>query len=101
LELPPFEGRPFTREVEAATCADVVLALSLVVALAYDPDATTTFPATITAPKASLPPTVAPPSSSPAVSAQEAASAPAPAPEVATPELPLPPAPFGAAAGVA
>jgi hypothetical protein len=56
LELPPFEGRPFSREVEAPTCADVVLALSLVVALAYDPDATTTFSATITAPPAPEPP---------------------------------------------
>src|SRR4249920_705061 len=55
LELPPFEGRPFSREVEAPTCADVVLALSLVVALAYDPDATTTFPSTVTAPPGPAP----------------------------------------------
>jgi hypothetical protein len=60
LELPPFEGRPFTREVEAPTCADVVLALSLVVALAYDPDATTTFPSTVSAPPPAGAPVPAP-----------------------------------------
>src|SRR5438477_2320046 len=30
LELPPLDGHPFTRRVEAATCQEVVLALSLV-----------------------------------------------------------------------
>ncbi|HEX4340974.1 MAG TPA: hypothetical protein VH062_33930 [Polyangiaceae bacterium] len=68
LELPPVEGRPFSRQVEAASCNDVVLALSLVVALNYDPDATTTFPTVVTAPPVeapavapSPPPVVAPP----------------------------------------
>src|SRR5579871_4186983 len=67
LELPPFEGRPFSREVEAPTCADVVLALSLVVALAYDPDATTTFPSTVTAPPAPEAAPIPPPSPPPVV----------------------------------
>jgi len=93
LELAPFEGRPFSREVEAPTCGDVVLALSLVVALAYDPDATTTFPSTVTAPPAPAP----------------APTPPAPPPVVApaqTPESPLaetrPRASrYGGAAGIA
>src|SRR4051794_20330208 len=36
LELPPLDNRPFSRRVEARTCEEVVLALSLVLALAYD-----------------------------------------------------------------
>ena len=55
LDLPPMDGHPFSRRVEAASCPEVVLALSLVLALAYDPDATTTFPGTVTAPAEPLP----------------------------------------------
>jgi len=52
LELPPMEGgRPFSRQVAASSCGEVVLALSLVLALNYDPDATTTFPSIVTAPQ--------------------------------------------------
>lgn len=95
LELPPFEGRPFSRVVEAPTCADVVLALSLVLALAYDPDATTTFPSTVTAPP---PETPVPPPPPPVV------AAPPPAPPDEAPPETKPPASHrrhGAAAGFA
>jgi hypothetical protein len=83
LELPPMDGRPFSRRVEASTCGEVVLALSLVLALAYDPDAITTFPTVITAPSSQPPPTVA-----------------APSEVLAQPPPPAPPK-FGAAAGIA
>jgi hypothetical protein len=86
LELPPLDNRPFSRRVEARTCDEVVLALSLVLALAYDPEAISTFPAVVAAAPVSpqaLP--VSPP-------AQPLEPPPAPAP---------PPARFGAAAGIA
>lgn len=46
LELPatPEQSEPFVRQVRAASCEEVVLALSLVLALAYDPDAVQSFP---------------------------------------------------------
>jgi len=44
LELPaPDQSEPFVRQVRAASCEEVVLALSLVLALAYDPDAVQSF----------------------------------------------------------
>ena len=88
LERPPLDGHPGTRRVEAGTCQEVVLALSLVLALAYDPDAITTFPTTVTAPPGA-PIVVAP-----------APPYPPPEPPLA-PSLAEPPEPrFGAAAGV-
>jgi len=60
LEMPGADGKPFARRVEAATCGEVELALSLVLALAYDPDAITTFPES-TAPAPPPPPTPPPP----------------------------------------
>lgn len=79
LELPPFEGRPFSRQVEAPTCADVVLALSLVVALAYDSDATTIFTPPVAAPPEPEPPAPAP--SSPPIVAPPPPKVEPPAPE--------------------
>lgn len=70
LEMPGPESRPFERHVRASSCEEVVLALSLVLALAYDPDAVQVFPA--------LPPEGAP-------------SAPPPVP--AAPATPCPPPP--------
>lgn len=79
LALPDAAGQPFTRRVEASSCNEVVLALSLVLALAYDPDAMATFPA---------------PSAPSTPSAPEPALAPHPAePPAAPPELAPPPAP--------
>lgn len=49
LEMPGPEAQPFQRQVRASTCEEVVLALSLVLALAYDPDAVQTFPAAVPA----------------------------------------------------
>jgi len=43
LGVPTESAEPFVREVRAGTCDEVVLALSLVLALAYDPDARVTF----------------------------------------------------------
>jgi hypothetical protein len=56
--MPGADGQPFSRRVDAATCGEVELALSLVLALAYDPDAITTFPeaATVAPPPATPPP---------------------------------------------
>jgi hypothetical protein len=44
LEMPGPESRPFERHVRASSCEEIVLALSLVLALAYDPDAVQVFP---------------------------------------------------------
>jgi hypothetical protein len=44
LEMPGPESQSFERQVRASSCEEVVLALSLVLALAYDPDAMQTFP---------------------------------------------------------
>jgi hypothetical protein len=86
LELPPLDNRPFSRRVEARTCDEVVLALSLVLALAYDPEAITNFPAVSAAAPASP-------------------QAPRAAPPVLPPEAPpaaaAPPERFAAAAGIA
>ena len=86
LELPPLDNRPFSRRVEARTCDEVVLALSLVLALAYDPDAITTFPSVVTAPAG-------------AVAAVPAAPVAEPLPPAPAPVAP--PARSGAAAGIA
>jgi hypothetical protein len=53
LEMPGAESRPFERHVRASSCEEVVLALSLVLALAYDPDAVQIFPSA--APEAARP----------------------------------------------
>ena len=45
LGLPPVGGELFQRRVEARSCAEVVVALSLIVALAFDPDAASAVPA--------------------------------------------------------
>jgi hypothetical protein len=91
LELPPVDGRPFTRQVEAASCSDVVLALSLVVALSYDPDATTTFPTVVTAPPSEPAPPVQP---APVLVLPPPAAPPEPV------ESPRRMPPYGAAAGL-
>jgi hypothetical protein len=62
LEMPGPESRPFERHVRASSCEEVVLALSLVLALAYDPDAVQTFPAAL--PEA-VPPAPPPPPPAP------------------------------------
>jgi hypothetical protein len=74
LEMPDTEGKPFTRRVEAESCEGVALALSLVLALAYDPDAITNFPETPAAPAAPPPPRPFVPS------ARAPVAAPAPSP---------------------
>jgi hypothetical protein len=56
LALPDVQGQPFTRRVEAVSCGEVVLALSLVLALAYDPDAIATFDVPAAAPPEPAPP---------------------------------------------
>jgi hypothetical protein len=96
LELPPVDARPFTRRVDASSCEEVVLALSLVLALAYDPDAITTFAAEVTAPAAPVP--AAPVAAAPTFAQ---GSAPPPVSMEAAPSPPVPPARFGAAAGLA
>jgi len=86
LELPPLDNRPFSRRVEARTCDEVVLALSLVLALAYDPEAINTFPAvSAAAPVSPQAPPVAPPAQPPEPPVAAAA----------------PPERFAAAAGIA
>lgn len=54
------ESQPFVRRVRAQSCEEVVLALSLVLALAYDPDAVLVFPPVPQAPPPSKPPPVRP-----------------------------------------
>ncbi|HVU03806.1 MAG TPA: hypothetical protein VHE30_18735 [Polyangiaceae bacterium] len=80
LEMPGSDGHPFVRHVEATTCDEVSLALSLVLALAYDPDALTSFepaPAPAPAPPAPFQPVSPPP--------------PLPYPPPRPPETPPPP----------
>jgi hypothetical protein len=63
LEIPGKSG-PFVRRVEASSCEDVVVALSLVLALAYDPDALLMLPDRALPPPVvpvALPPPVPPP----------------------------------------
>ncbi|HEX7670162.1 MAG TPA: hypothetical protein VF395_11285 [Polyangiaceae bacterium] len=87
LEMPDEHGAPFVRRVEAESCDEVALALSLVLALAYDPDALVSFSAGPAAPLEV--PSPRPPS--------PLRYPPAPAPEPQT--LPLA-SPFGLATGV-
>ena len=63
LELPgpEPEGQSFVREVRASSCEEVVLALSLVLALAYDPDAVQTFSQPAPPPPVAEPPPAPPP----------------------------------------
>ena len=89
LDMPGESGRPFQRTVESPSCREVVVALSLVVALAFDPDALVALPETLPAepaPAAPPPPAPAPP------------PPPAPAPESRPTPPDEPPARFGAGA---
>lgn len=88
LQVPFATGEPFVRRVEAPTCDGVVVALSLVLALTFDPGASTSFAAP--SPAAGRP--GSPPSGSPGAPSSPAESTNTPSSPAPICPVPTPPA---------